>query len=169
MTDIRIRRTAAGAILSLFGVLCGTAPAQTLSGDTVAWTVSTPARAVKPGERLTVTLHGAVLNGWHVYGLKQLPEGPTPLSVTVDPNGVAKPAGAATGSTPEKVLDPGFGVVTPFYDHDFPITVPVQITSRLAGGQQTIPVSVRFQTCDGRTCKPPKTVTLSAPVSVHAG
>ena len=88
MTLLRLPRTAAAiTILALSGgALSGAALAQIPSGDTVAWTVSTSTDAIKPGGRLTVTLHGAVLDGWHVYGLKQLPEGPTPLTVTVDPD-----------------------------------------------------------------------------------
>jgi hypothetical protein len=164
-------RVAAGLLaLTLVGfALPETLAAQAPAGDTVSWTVSTSTETSKPGSRLTVTLHGAVQEGWHVYALKQLPEGPTPLSVAIDTNSVAKAAGAATGSAPQKILDPGFGVETPFYAHDFTVSVPVQLATHLTAGRQVIPVSVRFQTCSGQTCKPPKTVTLSAPINVQAG
>jgi hypothetical protein len=160
----------AGALMALLG-LAGYAPAsaQPPAGDTVAWTVSTSADAAKPGGRVTVTVHGAVQDGWHVYGLKQLPEGPTPMSVAIDPGNVAKAAGAPTASAPQKILDPGFGVETPFYAHDFTVAVPVRLAPHLAAGKQLIPVSVRFQTCNGQICKPPKTVSLSAPITIQGG
>lgn len=171
MTSTHPRKTLTAilAIMLSGAALPGLVAAQPPSGDTVSWTVSAPTTAIKPGGKLTVTVHGAVEDGWHVYGLKQLPEGPTPLTVAVDQNAVAKAAGAPKGSAPEKVLDPGFGVVTPFYARDFTIEVPVQVAGHVAGGRQLIPVSVRFQTCNGKTCKPPKTVTLSAPITVAAG
>ena len=37
-----------------------------------------------------------------------------------------------------------------------------------AAGPQQIPISVRFQTCNGHICQPPKTVKLSVPVTVRA-
>ena len=65
--------------------LAGAAVAQpSLGGDTVSWSASTPAQGAKPGGKVTVTLRGAVQSGWHVYSLQQLPDGPTPLRVTLD-------------------------------------------------------------------------------------
>jgi hypothetical protein len=163
------RKPALGVLAAtLLGLVPHFAAAQAAAGDTVSWSVSTPAEAGKSGGRLAVTVHGAVQEGWHVYALKQLPEGPTPLAVSLDSNSVAKSAGPVIGSVPEKVLDPGFGVVTPFYAHDFTITVPVQLASHLPASRQLIPINVRFQTCNGQTCKPPKTVTLSAPINIAA-
>jgi hypothetical protein len=46
------------------------------------------------------------------------------------------------------------------------VTLPLQLAAHAAGGSQQIPVSVRFQTCNDRICQPPKTVHLSAAVSV---
>jgi len=137
--------------------------------ETVTWT-ATPqgALAVKPGNRVVLNLRGAVVQGWHVYGFKQLPTGPTSLQVTVDANAIAKADGAPAGSAPQKVLDRAFNVVTPYYDKDFTLTAPVRIGSRVAPGPQVIPVSVRFQTCNNEVCQPPKTVRLSVPVNVQA-
>jgi hypothetical protein len=169
--DLRgVRRPIGLALLGL--TLHGAASAQTADparGDTVTWTLSSPgADAVKPGSRLALTLHGAVLDGWHVYSLKQLPEGPTPLRVTLDPSEVAAADGAPAGSAPSKTHDPAFDLDTQFYAHAFTVTVPVRIGSHLAAGRQLIPVSVRFQTCNGQICQPPKTVRLSAPINVRA-
>jgi DsbC/DsbD-like thiol-disulfide interchange protein len=142
------------------------ASAQTL-GDTVSWSVLA-AENVKAGDRLTVTLQGAVQDGWHVYALKQLPSGPTPLRVSLDTADVAKVDGALTGSAPTKVLDRGFGVETQFYSRTFTVATPVRIGAKVAPGKQVIPVSVRFQTCNDQICQPPKTVRLSVPINVQA-
>ena len=64
----------------------------------VTWAASAgPDGNFKQGGHLTLTLRGKVLEGWHVYALKQLPDGPTPLRVTLDANDVATADGALAG------------------------------------------------------------------------
>jgi len=161
--------TAALAGIALLGLA---APALAQSADpaaaeTVSLTVTAdPADAVKQGGRITLTLHGEVANGWHVYSLKQLPNGPTPLRVTLDQNAIATANGAPVGSPATKIHDQGFNLDTQFYSHAFTVALPLQVAAHSAGGSQQIPVSVRFQTCNDRVCQPPKTVHLTAAVSI---
>lgn len=160
------------AVLALAAAMHGAASAQVPGpiGDTVAWTLSAPAAAaVKPGARVSLSLQGKVRDTWHVYGLKQLPTGPTPLRVAVEEGGPATAAGAATASPPTKVHDPSFGLETQYYEHAVTVAVPVRIGAKAAPGPLPIPVSVRYQTCDGKICQPPKTVRLTATVNVQAG
>jgi hypothetical protein len=131
-----------------------------LAGDTVTWSVS---QANFKRHKALLALSGQVQPGWHVYGLKQAPTGPTPLIVALEQNDVAKADGPVSGSPVTTYHDPAFGLDTHFYSSAFTLTLPVRLTSH-ASGAQTIPVSVRFQTCNGRICQPPKTVHLSAPV-----
>jgi hypothetical protein len=159
---------AIGAGLSTFA-LAETAIAQpSLGAETVAWTAPAPVQAAKPGGRLNITLHGAVQKGWHVYGLKQLPDGPNPLRVALDASDVAKADGPPVGSPATKFQDPSFNLETQFYDHDFTVTAPVRIGPHAAAGAQTIPISVSFQTCNGGICQPPRTVRLSVPVTIRS-
>lgn len=157
-------------ILLLGVMLSGTALAQTSdrapSKEIVSWTASAQrSDKAKPGKLVELTLRGSVLPGWHVYGLEQLPAGPTPLRVTVETNEFAVVDGTPTASPPTKVQDPSFRLETQYYSEDFSVVVPV----RVEPGAQQIPVNVRFQTCNDRTCQPPKTVRLSAPITVRAG
>lgn len=167
-------RAALSLLLGL--ALHGTALAQTPDAaggaqqDTVSWTVSVqPADTVKPGGALSLALHGTVLDGWHVYSLQQLPNGPTPLRITLDTGDIAAGDGAPVGSPPVKARDQAFGFETQYYAGAFTVTVPVRLQPHLAGGRQAIPFNVRFQTCNGRVCQPPKAVHLSAPITVTAG
>lgn len=154
------------AILALS--LAGPALAQEGARETVSWSVAAPAEDIRPGARVTLTVKGAVLDGWHVYSLKQAPQGPTPLVLGLAANGVAKADGAAGESTPIKIHDAAFGLDTRYFSHDFTLTLPVRLKSGLKAGAQTIPLNVRFQTCNGGICQPPKTVHLSATVNVQA-
>ncbi len=164
-------RGGVGAVggLLVVGMFLPGAMAQTsdpAAHETVSWTVAAPAQAVKPGSRATLTLKGAVEEGWHVYALKQLPNGPTPLRVTLDQNAVASANGAPAGSPATKIHDQGFNLDTQFYSHAFTVTLPVRVSAHPAAGTQSIPVSVRFQTCNDRVCQPPKTVHLTAAISI---
>jgi hypothetical protein len=137
------------------------------AAETVSWTVAAePAGVVKPASALTLTLNARVLDGWHVYGLKQLPSGPTPLRVSVETNAIAAASGEPTGSPPVKVHDPSFDLDTQLYSHAFSVALPARIAARPAAGRQLIPVSVRFQTCNDRICQPPKTIHLSAAITI---
>jgi DsbC/DsbD-like thiol-disulfide interchange protein len=162
--------TAALAGIGLLG-LAAPALAQTAdpaAAQTVNWTVTAdPADAVKQGGRVTLTLHGEVADGWHVYSLKQLPNGPTPLRVTLDQNAIATASGAPVGSSATKIHDQGFNLDTQFYSHAFTVSLPLQVGAQSASGPQQIPLSVRFQTCNDRVCQPPKTVHLTAAVSIN--
>jgi hypothetical protein len=116
----------------------------------------------------TLELSGHVEDGWHVYALTQRPGGPIALRVSIDDNPVACLAGPPSGSTPETRLDPSFNLQTEFYTSSFAVHVPVALQPGTAAGNQQIPLSIRFQTCSARECKPPKTIHLSVPVEVRS-
>jgi len=171
LTDgvMRAGRLVLFAGLALGGLsLNGNAMAQAALGETVTWSVQAP-EAAKPGAKLALTLHGSVKDGWHVYSLKQRQDGPTPLLVSLNAGSAARAAGAVTESPPNKVRDAAFGFDTQFFDRPFTLTVPVRLRADLKAGPQAVAVDVRFQTCSGGTCQPPKTVHLSATVNIAAG
>lgn len=137
------------------------------SGDTVTWALD-PIAAPAKASRVTVNVRGTIREGWHVYALKQSATGPTPLVLSVEQNEAATAAGAPVGSKPIVANDPAFGFVTPYYTRTFNIAVQVRLRPNLAPGRHVIPVSVRYQSCDGRICVPPKTVHLTVPVTIPA-
>lgn len=140
------------------------AQAENIPAETVSWTAA-PAEA-KAGAKLALTLNGTVVDGWHIYSLQQLPLGPNPLRVGVDSKDVASVEGAPSESKAIKAKDAAFGFETQYFDKAFTVTLPVRLAKTVAQGQQVIPVTVRFQTCNGRICQPPKAVHLSVPVTV---
>jgi hypothetical protein len=135
--------------------------------DNVHWSVSLASggTAVKAGSDVTVEVNGSIDDGWHVYGLQQLPGGPTPLRLTLDANDTATAAGNPSESLPQKIHDSRFGLDTQFHTHTLTLRLPVHVTAA-AAGSRTIPVSVRFQLCSEGECKPPRTVHLAAAVEV---
>ncbi len=157
--------------LSLFPglLLCGMGVAQGPI-QPVQWSSAAfPKSPVTPGNKIAIELSAEIQDGWHVYGLTQVSGGPTPLRISLDENGTAQAAGPASGTPPVKKHDPSFDLDTEVYSHLFSIRLPVQVNQHAAAGDQSVPVSVRFQTCSDRTCLPPTTVHLTVPVEVAPG
>ena len=151
------------AFASLLLGFAGSGPAMAQDparAETVAWSASVAPEA-KSGEA-TLNLRAKVQDGWHVYALKQLPGGPTPLLVKVDPNDIASAGGEAVGSKPTRIHDPDFNLDTEFYTRAFTVSLPLRLAAHGSKGQRQLPVSVRFQTCNGQICQPPKLVHLAA-------
>jgi thiol:disulfide interchange protein DsbD len=133
----------------------------------VQWTAAlAPKKAINPAMNIVIELSADVQEGWHVYGLTQLPGGPTPLRVTLDTNDVVEVAGTPTGTPPAKRYDTAFDLDTEVYEGSFALHLPVQINQHFAARRKLIPVSVRFQTCNDRVCLPPRTVHISVPIEI---
>ena len=150
-----------GLCLSCMGVAQAPVPP-------VQWSASSaPQAPLKRGSSITIELAADVQEGWHVYGLVQAPDGPTPLRVALDENATAEAAGTVSGTEPVRKQDSSFHVETQLYEKPFSLRIPAQIRQQAAGGRQSIPVSIRFQSCNDRVCLPPRTVHLTVPVDVR--
>jgi len=157
-----------------FGIIVGlslcSAVASQVPVQPVQWTGAVaPKTAVRAGANIVIELSAAVQEGWHVYGLAQLPGGPTPLRVTLDTNAFVQTAGAPTGSSPVKKHDTAFDLDTEVYNGRFDLHLQAQINQHSPAGRNLIPVSVRFQACNDRVCLPPRTIHLSVPIEISEG
>jgi DsbC/DsbD-like thiol-disulfide interchange protein len=152
--------------LVLTFILCAVGPAQAPL-QPVSWTASASVESdLKRGSRTTLDVKAEIQDGWHVYGLHQAADGPTPLHIAVDENEVVQNSGVINGTRPLKQRDASFGVETETYTHSLVLHLPVQVKQHAAAGNQSVPVSVRFQSCNDRICLPPKTVHLAVPIAV---
>jgi hypothetical protein len=154
----------------LLGVsLCSASFAQ-VPIQPVQWSGSTiPKTSVVQGSTIEINLSAEVQEGWHVYGLTQAPGGPTPLRVNLDENAVVQIVSVKSGTVSVKKHDPSFDLETEFYPGSFSVDIQTQVKQHAAAGDQSVPVSVRFQACNDRTCLPPKTVHFSVPIEVRRG
>jgi hypothetical protein len=155
-----LRRREVVLVLSL--CLCVAATAQVLVHP-VQWTgAAVQKTAARPRMKIAIELSAEVQEGRHVYGLTQLPGGPTPLRVTLDANEVCQIAGATSGTVPVEKHDAAFDLDTKAYGRSFRLRLPVEINPHPASGRNPVPVSVRFRACNDRVCLPPRKVHISA-------
>lgn len=107
-----------------------------------------------------VRLSAVIPKGWHIYGIKQLPGGPTPLVIRIDQGAPYEISGIPQGTIPQKHHDASFDLDTEYFTDSVELNFPVTMTgSEINIG---VPLSVRFQMCSDTTCLPPKTVHLIA-------
>ena len=165
LTRLDLRPIPFGIFLGLS--LCSAGLAQ-LPMQPVQWAGSAIPKT--PAERrsmIEIELSAQVQEGWHVYGLTQALGGPTPLRVTLGENGVVEMVSVKSGTASIKKHDPSFDLETEFYPGSFSLDIQTQVKQHAAAGNRSIPVGVRFQACNDRTCLPPKTVHLSVPIEIR--
>jgi thiol:disulfide interchange protein DsbD len=135
--------------------------------DPVAWKLQIPAAApVKAGARFTVKLVAEVQDGWHLYSLKPMADGPIPTRIWIAEGEPFALAGAVRGPDPQVMQDPSFGMEVELYEGEAVFTLPVKVAAGTVPGAQKLVVSASYQSCNNKLCLPPKTVRVELPVTV---
>ena len=134
--------------------------------DPVAWKVQEgPTKPLKAGARFTVKVAAKIQDGWHMYGLKPVADGPIPTRIWIG-DGPAQLAAAIQGTEPQTLVDPSFNMEVQLYEGEADFTLPLRVAAAAPDGAQRIVVNASYQTCDNKICLPPKTVKIEVPVTV---
>ena len=135
--------------------------------DPVAWKLQNPPTAsVKAGGRFTVKLLAAVQEGWHLYSLKPMTEGPIATRIWIAGGQPFSLSGAVHAPEPRVMQDPSFGMEVELYEGEAVFTLPVKVAPGTAPGAQKLVVSASYQSCNDKLCLPPKTVKLEVPITI---
>ncbi|MGC2656955.1 MAG: protein-disulfide reductase DsbD N-terminal domain-containing protein [Bryobacteraceae bacterium] len=135
----------------------------------VSWSIAnSPKKPVRAGTSFALHLQAQIQSGWHLYSIDQDSGGPvaTEISAAGNPN---FQLGAIKGPKPIQLFDPNFNQRVGFYVDKAEFTVPVQVSPSGTAGSQTLPLQIRYQSCNDKMCLPPKTIKVDAPVEVKAG
>jgi thiol:disulfide interchange protein DsbD len=151
------------SLAALAACLClAAAPA-----DPVAWKLQPlPPSLLKPGARFTVNLSAEIQEGWHLYSLKPMEEGPIPTRIWMPEGQPFALAGAVRAPEPRVMRDASFGLEVELYEGEAVFALPVKIAPGAAPGVQMLVVSASYQTCNNKICLPPKTVKIETPFSI---
>jgi hypothetical protein len=135
--------------------------------DPVAWKLAAPPAApLKAGARFTLKLTADVQEGWHLYSLKPMAEGPIPTRIWLAEGQPFALAGAIAAPAPQVQQDPGFGMEVELYEGEAVFSLPVRVAAAAAPGAQKLVVSASYQSCNNKLCLPPKTVKVEIPVTI---
>lgn len=133
--------------------------------DPVSWKADAQ-KAVKPGAAFSVKLVAKILDGWHIYGLKTVADGPIPTRIWVAEGQPARLAGAVQATEPQTMQDASFNMEVQLYEGEAAFTLPLRLAGGTPPGERKILVNASYQSCDNKICLPPKTVKVEVPVTV---
>ena len=112
----------------------------------------------------TVTFRALIAPGWHLYGL-DIPEG-GPKATSFDTSGSTgvKFTGKIKAARAPKEIDAElFGMKLAWWDANVEFTLPFKVTDAASA---KINCKISFMACDGSSCRPPKTESISIPVKI---
>ena len=128
-----------------------------------------PASAVKAGDKFNVQVIATIDDGWYLYSLEQPASGPIPTRIALPANQKFKLAGEIESPLPQVLFDPNFNKDTEFYETEAVFILQIEIAKDASAGKNTLSVNAFFQTCNDKTCLPPKNVKLTADIEVSSG
>lgn len=142
--------------LALALVASAATPAQTTP---VRWRTSVRMTSDNEG---VVTFKALIAQGWHLYGLELPQGGPRPTRIDLSAStGLEYTSPVAPSRAPLSAEDPMFGLTLSWWDSNVSFSAPFRLTG---DATPMVKASITFMACDGTTCMPPRTETISAPV-----
>ncbi|MCU1235640.1 MAG: hypothetical protein JWP63_3607 [Candidatus Solibacter sp.] len=135
--------------------------------DPVVWKLQIgPSTSVKAGAPFSVKLAAKVQEGWHLYSLKPMAEGPIATRIWIAAGQPFSLAGGIHAPDPQVMQDPTLGMEVELYEGEAVFTLPVKVNAGTAPGSQNLIVSASYQSCNDKLCLPPKTVQVEMSVIV---
>lgn len=135
----------------------------------VTWSASGPKTAVTAGATIPIALVATIDDGWHLYSTTQPPGGPIPTRITLAASPVFAANGALTFPKPAVAADPNFGINVETYDRHVAFTIPLKVANNAVSHVENLTVRARFQACNANLCMPPRTETVTFPLTVRGG
>lgn len=163
MHDAKFR----GALFALI-LLIGPITAAAQDADPIHWKATDAVTNAMPGATFKVRVSAGIDEGWHLYSPDQPSGGPIPTRLAIDSGQKFKLAGDIEAPPPEVDFDPNFNLETQIYEHEVTFGLPVQAASDVAAAENHLIVTAFYQTCNDKTCLPPKLVKIDVPVQLGA-
>jgi len=145
----------------LTALTAATATAQEKSLNPVAWSLKV-VNATAANGAMTAELTAKIEDGWHLYSLTPIANGPKPTRITLPAAQAFELAGEIEAPDPFVGTDPNFGIEVEYYEES--VTFKLPLKRRDGPGGEKLLVEARYQTCTSQLCLPPKTVKLEAEV-----
>jgi len=154
-----MKRTIRAALA--FATMLVAAPA-----DPVSWKFEDTPAKVKAGARFDLKLVAHIQEGWHLYSMKPVEDGPIPTRIWLADGQPVQLTAPVRAPDPEKVQDPSFGMEVELYEGQPEFTVPLKLAASAPAGPLTVTVNASYQSCNNKLCLPPKTVKVDAVLTV---
>jgi thiol:disulfide interchange protein DsbD len=127
----------------------------------VAWSLKVVNATVTDG-KMIAEITAKIEDGWHLYSLTPITNGPRPTRISLPADQVFELAGEIEAPDPFVSVDPNFGVEVEYYEESVTFKLPLKRRAGQSGAKLLL--EARYQTCTNQLCLPPKTVKLEADV-----
>lgn len=125
----------------------------------VRWRISIRMTSPTEGE---LDIKALISDGWHLYGFDMPDGGPKPTRFDfADCLGVQFNGDIRPSESPIVQYDPLFGKKLSWWDRNVIFSRPFTVSDRK---DARIKVSVTFMSCNGGTCTPPRTETITTDI-----
>jgi hypothetical protein len=133
----------------------------------VTWKLAgAPAKPVKAGARFAVKVTATIQEGWHIYSMKPLEDGPLPTRIWLAEGQPFQLAGPIKADEPQSLQDPTLHMDVELYEGAAGFSLPVKVAAGTAPGTQTLVVNAQAQSCNNSICLPPATVKVEMAVTI---
>lgn len=145
-------------LLSLFAALACASAAFAQIVDPVKWAVR-----VVPDSDLSkgvIEWTATIDEGYHIYGMEEIPDGPIPTSIKVEPSDDIRLEGDVTPSREaKKIIDKMFSLTLTEWTGTVSFTQRYELEPGKSGA--VVNSTVTYMCCSEKTCLPPKNETFS--------
>lgn len=164
MTSSAVRRLGSYAALCGAMLLCPALLAEE-NPDPVQWSLASDTAKAPPGSTVTLKLTADIASGWHIYSMTPVEDGPIPTTIKCaeDP---AIESCQAVQPPPKVERDPVLQKEVGQFTGQPVFLVQVKLKPDAPAGQVTVTAQSRYQACDDRECKRPKTKPASFTLTV---
>lgn len=112
-----------------------------------------------------ITIKALISDGWHLYGLDMPQGGPKPTKFDFsNSNGISIDGDIKPSESPNYQIDPLFGKRLSWWDRNVTFTQKFSLKSKTEKKDARINVTISFMSCNGESCTPPKTESMSATI-----
>jgi thiol:disulfide interchange protein DsbD len=133
--------------------------------DPVSYTIIDAPEQVQAGETFDVEVQATIDGNWHLYSVANDPDaGPYPTQFS-SANPDMAVAAEVQESEPVIEMDPNFNAELGWHTTEATFTIPVAFRPE-AEGSTMIDLEVLYQVCDDKSCLPPKTKSITQPVTI---
>lgn len=160
-----LRVTILFLVVSLLGMLAAdNIHAQSRGGVELALK-EVPAN-VKSGSSFNARLLVKIDEGWHIYGLNKIENGPIPTKIDLAATQPFTLAGEIETPVPIVDRDSAFNVDVEYYEGEAEFKLPIKVATKVQGQKHNLIISVRYQMCNKEVCRRPNVIEIKSAVNV---
>jgi len=144
-------RQSPARLLASFTLVCAMFSGS-LAQKQASWSAEVIPPDARVGESAQIVLTADIEDGWHLYSVAPVKNGPWPTTIAPRTKAWFELNGKLVEPEPIRKEDPNFGLVVGFFDKQVKFGIPIKITGKPGDKMETIDVT--WMACSDSQCTP---------------